>query len=598
MALPTSVPSKSPPPLRASIFSFGLRDDEGEDGEEELQEPGTSDSHIRHHARSSISSTSSSQPHYTSSLPPWSPSDLTSALEQVRVQTSFIDVFTAPLYKQLARFAPELGHFYIRCERNGGVWKEVGRELGRVREESEREAKEEAENAKESENEEKIDVRVVKEDMEIETRRGSGTETATDMISPGMSDFSFTTDLDVNGNGHGRRRTSLESSTSTSTALSSVSAGMASTCDDDDDVDGEEEYHSGHEDGEEECVECSFSSTDTAQAQGISGSPNRTFVTSVLASTSTSASPGPGPGPSTALFRHVRNYSTSSSLSRSSYYTARSSAYSGSGSGSGSGSEASSRRGSSLGDVTMQPVSQPLSLSQSQSQSQVRSQAQPGVGVLKRDFTFGVHPVPSATTNPFTSPTASSMPISPLTQTSTWHSNSNSTASTSTSTSTSTSISASEKSQILYHVHPLSPPAHMHTRAHHSAEYRVPLGIEAMRAAYRASSRKRALASEYYGPAEVDTEGESGCECGECGYAYAYPVPGPGPGLGYWEFPYRRRSVGPGSVLFAHGAGAKSKPRVLTPGGGGGGGGGATLSSGGAGLGHVPTRSLLVRESS
>ena len=556
MGVVSSVPSKGPPPARASIFSA-----------EALEEPGTSHSHIQHHLSSLPPSASHIHPQND-----WSQTDLNSAIEQVRVQTGFIAVFTSPLYKQLARFAPELGHFWGRCVRNAGVWEEVGVELAKIvvpaplptsSTSTAEEGQVEAEREQEEESETEIDTN--------------------DGISPGLSDFSFTTGT----GGGGRRRTSLESAESGGTETSLSSVLTTSACDDDDE-DGEEDLGDGEErdrtylrgegpdEGEEEADgedggggEYSFSSNDTASASAQTGTPTKpTTLAAILRAGHTQHS-------STAFSRHARNYSTSSSLSRSSYYTARSSASV----ASSSGSSGSVRGSSSSASASAAP-------SPVQSQSHLG-----GVGVLKRDFTFGVHPA----TNPFVSPHSSSS-ISPLShesapltpssaQTLAWHSNSNSTASTSTTNTTTTATSTTSQSEDLhyrtYHPLPLSLPLPQntpsHVQAHRGAEYRPPLGIEAMRAAYRASSRK--YQSEYY---EHRPENSVECECEGEGdeEGRGYPVPVALEGLGHWEFPYRRRSVGPGGLLSSH---SHSRPHAGRGG------------RGGFGVGGGPT--VLVRES-
>jgi hypothetical protein len=97
MALPTSVPSNVPPPSRPSIFS--------------PEDPRTS-SHQR----------LATPPAYEDQLARWDSTEITAAKEQVKVQVGFIDVFTCPLYAALARFAPELAHFYARCTQNRQLW--------------------------------------------------------------------------------------------------------------------------------------------------------------------------------------------------------------------------------------------------------------------------------------------------------------------------------------------------------------------------------------------------------------------------------------------------------------------------------------------
>ncbi|KAF8315023.1 HD-domain/PDEase-like protein [Clavulina sp. PMI_390] len=113
MALPTSVPSKVPPPNRPSIFT-------------PLQEPGTSSSHQRHAAL------------YHNQADGWDISEVTAAKEQVKVQVGFVDVFTAPLYTALARFAPELAHFNTRCMQNREVWDAKSTELAGLEEQLEK----------------------------------------------------------------------------------------------------------------------------------------------------------------------------------------------------------------------------------------------------------------------------------------------------------------------------------------------------------------------------------------------------------------------------------------------------------------------------
>lgn len=262
MALPTSVPSNVPPPNRPSIFA--------------AEDPGTSSSHQR--LAASLA--------YDDQLEGWDSTEITAAKEQVKVQVGFIDVFTCPLYAALARFAPELAHYYARCTQNRQLWEAKMNELTELQAELQRAADVNvAADAAVTNHDEVQPLPHTPSGAASERDGRSSIDSAQPLFSPGLvSNFSF-----------GRRA----STTTTASSMSSIQSG-------------------------------SEEQSDTAES-GSTPKSKKTSSTTYFPSArrdSTGEAQIYHPPPSSfQQFRHVRNNSIASSVSGvSSYYTARSAA--------------------------------------------------------------------------------------------------------------------------------------------------------------------------------------------------------------------------------------------------------------------------------
>jgi hypothetical protein len=442
MALPSSVPSRCPPPSRPSIFT-------------PLQEPGTSSSHIEHHR-------SHTDPFYSLSdayergqpdpLDGWDATEITAAKEQVKVQVSFIDVFTSPLYAALSRFAPELGHFHSRCTQNRQIWQmkadelsELEAELGNLppnqHERADRGHHAAAPMSAPSSNATSIEAHVDASDRAEErkarhdARSSFDSESARAMISPDMSDFSF------------NRRTSESS-------ISSVPTDEAP------------ERDSCEDDG---AIEGPHSSTPTARQR----KDDAAIDPPIPGAERRSSKPGVNM-PSPLLRPHVRNYSIASSTS--SYYTASSS-------------------------IPLSPVFRPKSLKESNSDVTVNANL---FDAIDNGHTFVSSPGPL-----YTAPIQTN--ILPLPR---------------------NPMLASQSTKL-----PAGGAFHSHS---YSLSYRVPLGIEMKRSAYQAHARRKSPACN-----------------GADEYQHRLS-------LTHWEFPFRRRSMGPGNILLGSKIGPSSRSSLRT----------------------------------
>lgn len=261
MALPTSVPSNVPPPTRPSIFA--------------PEDP-----------RTSPHQCPTTPPAYEDQLEHWDSTEIIAAKEQVKVQVGFIDIFTCPLYAALARFAPELGHFYARCTQNRQLWEAKMGELTELQAELQHAADADMTTdpgVLSHRAEQPLPQTPSALASERDTR--SSIDSAQPLFSPGlMSNFSF-----------GRRA----STTTTASSASSVQSG------------GEEQSNAE-------------GSGSTPKGKNVAYFPSSWRDSAGEASTSHDYHPPPS---SFQPLRHIRNSSIASSVSGvSSYYTARSAA--------------------------------------------------------------------------------------------------------------------------------------------------------------------------------------------------------------------------------------------------------------------------------